>query len=180
MRKNIIEKIEIPEGVEISVNGSLISVKSGDKENQKRMNLTNIDVKIEGNEVILDAKKASKRELKMIGTIKSHITNMMRGMKEEFEYKLAIEFVHFPMTVEMNNGEIVIKNFLGEKKPRVMKVIENVNIEIGKKEIIVKSYDKEVAGQMAANLEKLTKVKGKDIRKFQDGIYITSKAGKAI
>ena len=57
---------------------------------------------------------------------------------------------------------------------------KGVDIKIDKAEISVSSVDKELAGQAAANFEILTKIRGRDKRIFQDGIYIINKAGKEI
>ena len=46
--------------------------------------------------------------------------------------------------------------------------------------ITVRSSDKEIGGQMAADIERITKVIKKDRRVFQDGIFITNKAGEEI
>jgi len=95
---------------------------------------------------------------------------------------MEIAYVHFPMTVELDEGknQITIKNFLGEKKPRICKLIKGADVKIDGKVITVESHNKEIAGQTAANLEKATFVKGKDRRKFQDGIYIVEKPGRKI
>ena len=47
-------------------------------------------------------------------------------------------------------------------------------------EITIESINKELAGQMAANIEQLTKRTDFDRRKFQDGIYIVTKDGQNI
>ena len=60
-------------------------------------------------------------------------------------------------------------------KPEYAKILPNATVEVKGKEIIVKSHDKEAAAQTAANLENATKVRGKDERRFQDGIYIVEK-----
>jgi len=182
MKLDITEKVEIPEGIEVEISGANVIVKSGDKENKKKFNFEIISAKKEGNEIVLSVKKGTKRERKMINTIRAHLNNMIKGVQENFVYELEIAFVHFPMTVEIDEGkkEIAIKNFLGEKKPRICNIIDGAEVKIDGKIITVESYNKEIAGQMAANLEKETKVKKKDVRKFQDGIYITSKCGKAI
>ncbi len=182
MKKQITEKIEIPKGIEVTMDHNTVKVSFENKKAERTFNLTNIKLRKEGNELILESKKATKREGAMIGTVKAHLKNILKGMKESFVYKLAIEFVHFPMTVEhdKDKNQIVIKNFLGEKKPRVCDVIPEVEIKVDKKEIEVSSHNRELAGQMAANLEKLTKVRKKDKRKFQDGIYLVEKCGRKI
>ena len=182
MKIDVLEKIEIPEGIELEINEETIKVSGNGKENRKNFNLKNIEVKRRDNTLILESKKSTKRERKMINTIRAHINNMIKGLQENFVYKLEITYVHFPMTVKHDESkkEIVIDNFFGEKKQRVCKVIDNVEVKVDKKFITVESHNKELAGQMAANLEKATKIRNKDRRKFQDGIYITEKCGKAI
>ena len=182
MKQEIIEKIEIPENVEVSVEENLVKVKYNHNETSRRFNFYGVEVKKEGNEVIIESKKATKRELKVIYTIKAHINNMFSGIREPFLYKMEIAFVHFPMTVEhdKNKGILTIKNFLGEKKPRIVKINKGVEIKIEKNIVTVTSNNKELAGQSAANIEKATHVRNKDRRKFQDGIFITEKPGRII
>ena len=74
--------------------------------------------------------------------------------------------------------EVIIKNMLGEKTPRIQKVSDRVEIEIKMPKITIKSYDLEAAGQTAADLEKMSKIRNRDRNKFQDGIFITKKPGR--
>lgn len=182
MKIDIKEEIEFPEGYEFSVENSIVRVKYGGNENSRKFNFMKMDVKKEGNKLIIEYKKASKKELKMINTIKAHIANMIAGLKEMYVYKLEIAYVHFPVTLDYDKGnnKITIKNFLGEKKPRVCYLPKGIELEIEKNTITIKSHDKDTAGQAAANLEKATKIKKRDRRKFQDGIFITEKAGRPI
>ncbi len=81
------------------------------------------------------------------------------------------------MLVEVNKNKniLLIKNFLGEKKPRVAKILPGVEVNIEKNIITISSPNKELAGQTSANFEKATHVRNRDRRKFQDGIFIIKK-----
>ncbi len=180
MKIKIEQKIEIPEGVEVSLDGSKINVKGKEGELTREFNFTKINVKKEGNEIVLSNDKATKAEKKRINTITAHIKNMIKGVQEKFEYQLKICFAHFPITVEVSGKEIIVKNFLGEKVPRKTSVAEGVEVRVEGDIIKVSSIDKELAGQAAANLERVTRVKSRDRRIFQDGLFIINKAGKEI
>jgi len=178
--KEFSKEIEIPESVQAEIKGGVIIIKKEDNELKRKY--AGFSIKKEDKKLVLYDKKATKRERKMIMTTLAHIKNMIKGLEEGFEYKLEICSVHFPMNVEYNKdkNEFIIENFLGETKPRVIKLPENVEVKIDSNIITINSHDKEAAGLAAAVIERLSKVKGKDRRIFQDGIYIISKSGKVI
>jgi large subunit ribosomal protein L6 len=180
MKKEFFKELNIPEGVEVYLDGNEVKVKGEKGENKKIFNTAKLVFEVKGNKIILGNKKATKKEKKMINTIYSHIKNMIKGVREGFEYKLKVCSSHFPMSVEAKDKEIIIKNFLGEKTPRKSQIIPGVNVKIEKDIITITSASKEFAGQTAANLETATRISGRDKRIFQDGIYITNKCGRAI
>jgi large subunit ribosomal protein L6 len=79
------------------------------------------------------------------------------------------------MTVKLAGGKVVIENFLGERYPRTAKVVGSAQVKIQGDEVTVSGVNKEDVGQTMANIEQATKIKGKDPRVFQDGIYLVAK-----
>lgn len=173
------EKIEIPVGVEVILVGNLIKIKGAKGEVQRNFMNKKINFVIKENKIVLFSKNGTKREKTMIKTFKAHIKNMITGVIEGYHYELKICSGHFPMNVALNGKELSIKNFLGEKIPRTLKISEDVKVKIEGDKIIVEGIDVEKCGQCAANIEKTTRITNKDKRIFQDGIWITSKPGKA-
>ena len=166
MKKELIQEIEIPRDVEVKLEGAILNVKGPEGENSKEFNFGRLDVKVKDKKIILNHKKATKREKKIMNTSVAHIKNLIKGVKEKFEYKLKICFGHFPFTVKIENGVATVKNFLGEKIERKVKMPENIEISVDKEIITIKSIDKETAGQAAANLEAVTKIRGRDKKNF--------------
>lgn len=178
VKKKLFQTIKIPEGIEAELEGATLTIKGPEGENKRTFEIPKLVFEKKGDEIIIGNEKATKREKKRMNTISAHIRNMIKGVQEKFEYKLKICFTHFPITVEAKGNEIIIKNFLGEKIPRKVKMPQGVEIKIEKEIITTTSSDKELAGQAAANLEKATRIRMKDRRVFQDGIFIIDKAGR--
>ncbi|MBI2124809.1 50S ribosomal protein L6 [Candidatus Pacearchaeota archaeon] len=182
MKNDIIETIEIPQGTDAILEGGSLTLKKGSSEAKKKFKISNVEVNIrkEGGKIILEAKKATRNESKIINTIRAHINNMILGMDKKYVYKLKVCSVHFPIGVSKEANFIVVKNFLGEEKPRRAEILKNAEVRIEKDIITIESPDKEAAGQTAANIENATRVRAKDRRVFQDGIFMTEKCGKEI
>ena len=180
MKKSLYQEIEIPEGVEVSIDRSSVTVKGPEGEVKKDFNIGKLVFKKENNKIIIGHESSTKSEKKIMNTITAHINNMIKGVQKKFEYKLKICFSHFPISAELGNNEVIIKNFLGEKIPRKVKIPQGAEVKIDGHIITISSFDKEIAGQAAANFETATKIRNRDRRVFQDGIYIINKAGREI
>jgi len=178
--KDYEEMLEVPEGITVKLDVSTLTVSGPKGEITRNFFDPRIKMDIKENNLVFQLKVMTKKEKMQLGTIKSHIKNMYQGVNNAFVYKLKICSGHFPMNVSIANNEIVIKNFLGEKTPRITKVLEGSSVKLEGEFITVESPSKETAGQMGANIERLTKIKGKDLRVFQDGIYLINKDGKEI
>lgn len=178
-RKKIEEKIEIPEGIKVEVDNNNVTASNG-KGTLKANKHNFINISVKDNQIILTAANLTKRGKKIVGTYKAHIKNMINGLKESFKYTLKVCSGHFPMNVSVSNNQLVVKNFLGEKTPRTLKLREGVTVKVEGDKVIVESPNRSLAGQTAADIESLCKINNRDSRIFQDGIWIVNKAGKEI
>ncbi len=170
-------EVEIPEGIEVKLEGErVIIVKGPLGEVRKDFSKVPIKFKIEDNKVKYEIYRKGKKGFALINTIKSRINNMFIGVTKGFTYKMKVFYIHFPMTVEVSDEYVIIKNFAGERGVRKARIMPGVKVEVVKKgsdtDVIVKGIDKDAVGQTAANIYLATKVKNKDPRVFLDGIYV--------
>lgn len=180
VKKEIKAEIEIPEGVEVEINEALVKIKGKAGEVVKKLFNPNIKMSKEDKKIVLKALKLTKREQKLVNSFKAHIRNMLQGADETYKYKLRVCSGHFPMNVSVKEGEFIVKNFFGEKIPRILKIKKGVTINVEGDIVIVESSNKELAGQVAADIEQLVRRTKYDTRIFQDGIWIFEKSGKEI
>lgn len=178
MKIKLLKEIEIPENVEVKIDGNLVKVKGPEGENSREFDFGKVNVEVKDKKIILECESGTRREKKTMNTSESHIKNMVKGVQEKFKYTLKICFSHFPFTVKLEGNQAIIKNFLGEKVNRTLRIMEGAEVKLDKEIITITSVDKEIAGQTAANFETATKIRGRDIRIFQDGVYIVDKAGR--
>ena len=109
------------------------------------------------------------------GTWRAHLRNMVQGVSTGFLYEMKIVFAHFPMKVSVKGNIVHVANFLGEKTTRLANIHGNAKVIAKGDKVTIEGNNVEDVGQTAANLEQATVVKGRDIRVFQDGIYVVSK-----
>ncbi len=176
----VAEEVRIPQGVEVAIDGLKVTIKGPKGEltrdfSHARGILLRLDEDEEGKKIVVETYFADRKRKALVGTIAAHIENMVIGVTKGFRYKLKIIYSHFPVSVKVEGDKVIIENFLGEKAPRIAKIVGNVKVLAKKDEVIVEGIDIEAVGQTAANIELATKVKDKDRRVFVDGIYIYEK-----
>jgi large subunit ribosomal protein L6 len=170
------EEIKIPEGIQITVEGKTVHAKGPKGSISKVLAHPKIGITLQGNVVKISCSDSPRRKEKaLIGTFKAHIRNMIKGVSKGYECKMKTVFSHFPIKTSVEGNHLLIQNFLGERFPRHAEILSDVKVEIKGETIVLSSPDKEKVGQTAANIERATKVKNRDIRVFQDGIYIVSR-----
>lgn len=177
---HVVEEVPIPEGVDVSIDGKKVTVRGPKGEvtrdfSHAREIVIRLDEDEDGRKVVVEAFFANRRVRALVGSVAAHIANMITGVTKGFRYRLRIVFSHFPITVKVQGDKVYVENFLGEKAPRVARIMPGVTVKVEKKDVVVEGVDIEAVGQTAANIELATKVKDKDRRVFIDGIYIYEK-----
>jgi len=170
-----VKTIEVPDGVEVKVDGRSVSVKGGKGALTWDFSEAPITIQLEDKEIKVQANWPRKREAALVGTISSHIQNMITGVTKGYTYKLKIVFSHFPISVKVKESMVSIENFTGERSPRLTRILGDVKVSVKEDDVIVQGINLENVSQTAANIERATKVKSKDPRIFLDGIFIYEK-----
>jgi len=173
-------EIKVPEAVSVSIEGDTVKVKGPKGEVSKKFILGDMTIQKKDDKILLIMPSRKRAGKAVLGTTQAHIRNMMHGVKDGVLYKMKIVYSHFPMNVKIQGDKLVIDNFLGEKYPRKAKILKNVTVEVKGQDVTLKGTDKELVSQTAANIEQITKIRERDLRVFQDGIYITEKDGKSM
>ena len=171
--------VTVPESVSVSFDDSLVTI-TGESESISRdfshnkVNLSQVD----GN-IIVQCELHRRKEKAIAGTWRAHLTNMVTGVTDGFEYRLKAVYSHFPMALSVNGNIFQINNLVGEKVPRKADLKwtpSDVQVRVENKvDVIVTGADREKVGQTAAIIERACRIRRRDRRVFQDGIYITQK-----
>ncbi len=172
----VAKTIQIPDCVEVSLEERKVTVKGQKGTLIRDFSHAPILLKLEENTIRIWAEWPRKKEAALVGTIYSHIQNMIAGVKKGFTYKLKIVFSHFPISVKVKDKTILIENFTGERSPREIKIVGEARVKVQSEDIIIQGTNLEDVSQTAANIEQGTKVKRKDHRVFLDGIYVYEKS----
>lgn len=173
------EEVEIPDSVKISLEGGHhIRVKGSNGNIVKDFShVRGIKVSIDGNKVIFTTNFPKSGTLALIKTIVSIISNLIVGVQSNYKYISKIAYSHFPCSVRVDdkNKTIYVENFLGERAPRKAKYPDNVKVEVKGDDVYFIGPDKEALGQAAANVKRACRIRKKDPRVFQDGVYLYKK-----
>lgn len=170
------EEMEIPEGVKVTLDGNHhITVKGPNGKITKDFShVRGIKVSIEGNKIFFSTNFPKSGTLALTKTIINLIKNLIIGVQTNYKYICKVCYSHFPCTVEVkpDKKEIHVINFLGERAPRVTHYLDNVEVKVEGEDVILIGPDKETLGQTAANIQKCCRIRKKDPRVFQDGVYL--------
>ena len=170
--------LNIPNGVEVTVDGSKVTTKGPKGTLEFVFKNNNVDVKVEEGKIVVTRKDESKTSKQLHGTTNATINNMLVGVSEGFKKELEINGVGYRFQLQGN--KIVVS--AGYSHPVELIVPEGLKVEMPEKsqtELIISGYDKQLVSEFAANIRKVRKpepYKGKGI-KYKDE-HIRRKEGK--
>ncbi len=140
--------ITIPEGVEVAVQGNLVSVK-GPKGTLERHVNEKIAVSVEDGKVIVKRPNDETAMKSLHGLTRTLINNMIIGVKEEFKKELEINGVGYRVQKQGNDLNLT----LGFSHPVIYKAPAGISFDVpNPNSIVVKGIDKELVGQIAAEI----------------------------
>lgn len=166
--------IPVPAGVTMTLEGSRVMV-SGPKGSLEERLLPGLAINQEGGQVLVTKKADNPETRASYGLMRTLVNNMIAGVSEGFTRQLEINGVGFRAVVA---GEVVNLN-LGFSHPIAFSLPDGITAEVDKNLLTVSGYDKQLVGQVAANLRALKKpepYKGKGIKYVEE--RIRRKAGK--
>jgi large subunit ribosomal protein L6 len=169
--------VEIPGGVQVDLKGSHVHVK-GPKGELQRTFSPMIGIAMENNQLVITRRSENPAERALHGTTRAVLANMIHGVSQGFEVILEVEGVGY--RAEMNGKNLVLH--VGYSHPVTMEPPAGISFETDAKTRMIKvlGFDKEMVGQVAANIRKVRPPEpyhGKGLR--YRGERVRRKAGKA-
>lgn len=167
--------IGIPEGVNVNIDKLNVSISGPNGQLQRELWYPGIAIKRNDSEVVVMTDMPRREQLAMLGTLESHLKNMITGVTKGYEYTMKVVYSHFPIQLKTEGKQVIIGNFLGEKRARKANIQGNTKVMIKGDQVIISGMNKEDVGQTAANIRQATKIKRFDPRVFQDGVYLVER-----
>lgn len=169
--------ISIPDGVEVKMTGSTITVKGSQGEQSWEIP-SGIKVGMQDKTLHVERPSDTKLFRSLHGTVRSIIANMVTGVKDGFEKKFEIRGVGYRAQVQ---GKKIVFT-IGYSHPVEFEIPDGISAEVDKKltQLTIRGINKQLVGQVGANIRALKPpdvYKGKGIR--YEGEHIKLKAGKA-
>ncbi len=167
-------EVEIPANIQVEIKGTEITVKGSLGANSRHFNDSLLKVSKEGNKLMIKPSEHKVLKGKALMAEKSFakvMKNDIEGVSKHFEINMQVVFAHFPVTVEAKGDTVSIKNLIGERAPRTCKIAGTTKVEIKGQAVRLYGTSLEDVTQTAANIRKACKIRFKDGRVFQDGVY---------
>jgi len=176
--ERLVQTIDVPDGVELRFAKGMMRVRGrlGDASKDFRRIPVGIDVSGDGRTVTARAAGRRRRDYSILNTACSIIRNLVGGVQEGYTVRMKVVYAHFPITVRVDGGEVLVENFQGERSARRARIVgRGTRVDPQGEDVVITGPVLTDVTQTAANLQQNTRVKNKDHRVFLDGIYVYEK-----
>ncbi len=167
--------VSIPQGVEVKLDGRVMTVK-GPKGTLTRELHQDMIVRVESDQVVVERPSESKTHRSLHGTTRSVVANMVEGVSNG--YQKVLELVGVGYRAAKNGDKVTMS--LGFSHPVEIIPSEGIELEVpANNRLIVKGIDKEKVGIFAAKIRDIRKpepYKGKGVR--YENERVRQKVGK--
>ena len=174
--------IPIPQGVQVTLEaGNLFSCRGPEGATLVRRLHPEMVLEVGEGQILVKRPTEQKRHRALHGLTRSLVANMVTGVTTGFEKRLEVFGMGY--RCEVQGKELVLQ--VGYSHPCRIPIPEGIQIETQGNNVIVRGADKELVGQIAANIKKLRKLsvyrpRGTDLRGIRyAGERTRFKAGKA-
>jgi large subunit ribosomal protein L6 len=174
--ENFETSVDIPEGVTVSLKKNMLGVTGPLGKTFKNFKKIPVYIEVQDKKILIKTSGSRKKEYAIMNTARSIIRALCEGIIHGYTVKMKIVYAHFPVTVKIQNKEVIIENFQGERAARVARIHGQTKVVAKGDEVILTGPVFSEVTQTAAEIEQKTKIKKKDHRVFLDGIYIFSQS----
>ena len=167
--------IPIADKVKVTLTKRMLYVEGPLGKTRKDFKKIPVDLSIVDNKVVLKSLGTRKHDYAIFNTAQSIIKSLIDGVQKGYTFKMKIVYAHFPITIKIKDGNILVENFQGERAPRISKIRGDTKVVTKGDDVVLTGPVLTDVSQTAASLQQNTKVKNKDHRVFLDGIYLFEK-----
>jgi large subunit ribosomal protein L6 len=170
--------VPVPSGVEVTIDGSLVSIKGPKGQLQHTVAAPITVSRDDEGQIVLDRPDEERESKSLHGLSRTLVANMVTGVSQGYEKKLEIVGVGYRV---ISKGPAELEMNLGYSHPIHVKAPEGITFAVeSPTKFSVSGIDKQQVGEVAANIRKLRKpepYKGKGVR--YEGEHVRRKVGKA-
>jgi large subunit ribosomal protein L6 len=168
-------EIALPEGVKAEVKGHMLAISGKLGTNSRKFNDALVEIKAGQGKITLDHVKDKKlldKGMNAENALSKEVQNDIKGVTQYFEFKMKSIHAHFPITVEVKGQDLNINNIIGERVPQASRrMAGGTKIEVKGQNVRLYGTSLDDVSQTAANIRKACRMRNKDTRVFQDGLY---------
>ena len=168
-------EVDIPSDVKATYKANLLTVTGPKGSLQRSFSHPRLTIRLSKDKITVSSPMPKKKEGALVGTWGAHIKNMVEGVTKGFKYEMKVVYSHFPIKTAVKGKDFVIENFLGERHPRLARILGDTKVTVSGDTVTLTGIDLEQVSQSCANIELATRIRNYDPRTFQDGIYTVGK-----